>query len=71
MVPHLEVGDHKEGVVPFRCRDPFMHLCWHLRVVRHLGVLKDRVRARTVPNNDLQGKAITMGFYGPHNSSQD
>ena len=27
MVPHLELGDHKEGMVSFSSGDPFMHLC--------------------------------------------
>ena len=48
-----------------------MHLCRHLRVARHLGVLMDHVRARTVHNSDLQGEEIIVGFQGPHNSSQD
>ena len=47
-----------------------MHLCRHLRVAIHLGVLIARVRARTVENSHLQGEAIIVGFQGPHSSSQ-
>nr|XP_025887758.1 uncharacterized protein LOC104648458 isoform X3 [Solanum lycopersicum]XP_025887759.1 uncharacterized protein LOC104648458 isoform X3 [Solanum lycopersicum] len=47
-----------------------MHLCRHLRVARHLGVLTAQVRARTVHSSDLQGEEIIVGFQGPHNSSQ-
>ena len=54
----------------FSSGDLFMHLCRHLRVARHLGVLMAQVRARTVHNSDLQGEEIIVGFQGPHNSSQ-
>ena len=50
--------------------DLFLHLCRHLRVDRHLGVLIDRVKARRVHSSDLQGEEIIVGFQGPHNSSQ-
>ena len=50
---YLEVGDHKEGVVPFSSGDPFMYLCRHPIVVQHLGVLIARVKACAVHNNDL------------------
>ena len=47
-----------------------MHLCRHLRVDRHLGVLVARVRARTVHSSDLQGEEIIVDFQGPHRSFQ-
>ena len=47
-----------------------MHLCRHLKVAKHLGVLIARVRAHTVHSSDLQGEEIIVGFQGPHNSSQ-
>ena len=53
----------------FQQRGLFMHLCRHLRVARHLGVLIAQVRARTVHSRDLQGEEIIVGFQGPHNSS--
>ena len=46
----------------FSSGDLFMHLCRHLRVPRHLGVLIARVRARTIHNSDLQGEEIIVGF---------
>ena len=70
MLPHLEVGDHKEGVVPFSSGDLFMHLCRYFRLARHLGVLMNRFWDRTVHSGDLQGEEIIVGFQGPHNSSQ-
>ena len=57
-------------MVLFSSGDLFMHLCRHLRLARHLGVLMNRFRARMVHSSDLQGEAIIVGFQGPHNSSQ-
>ena len=57
-------------MVLFSSGDLFMHLCRHLRVARHLGVLIAQVRARTVHSSDLQGEEIIVGFQDPHNSSQ-
>jgi len=57
-------------VVLFSSGDLFMHLCRHLRVSRHRGVLIARVRARTVHSSDLQGEEIIVGFQDPHSSSQ-
>ena len=57
-------------MVLFSSGDLFMHLCRHLRVDRHLGVLMAQVRARTVHSSDLQGEAIIVGSQGPHSSSQ-
>ena len=57
-------------MVLFSSGDPFMHLCRHSRVARHLGVLMAQVRARAVHNSDLQGEEIIVGFQGPHSSSQ-
>ena len=57
-------------MVLFSSGDPFMHLCRHLRVARHLGVLMAQVRSRTVHSSDLQGEEIIVGFKGPHNSFQ-
>ena len=70
MVPHLKVGDHREWVVLFSSRDLFMHLCRHLWVARHLGVLIARVRACMVHNSNLQGEEIIVDFQGPHRSFQ-
>ena len=57
-------------MVLFSSADLFMHLCRHLRVARHLGVLIARVKAHMVHSSDLQGEAIIVGFQGPYSSSQ-
>ena len=54
----------------FSSGDLFMHLCRHLRLARHLGVLMNQFKARMVHSSDLQGEAIIVGFQGPHSSSQ-
>ncbi|XP_069148249.1 uncharacterized protein [Solanum lycopersicum] len=43
---------------------------FHGALSGELGVLKARVRARTVHSSDLQGESIIVGFQGPHNNSQ-
>ena len=44
------------------CRDPFMHLCRHLRVFIYLRVLIARSKAHTIHNNHLQGEGIIVGL---------